>query len=87
MTRAKTMIRNAGVSAVDPELLRCAKNAVATLVAVYDWLDQVEQAGGATSIEGVAKCHAMLKSLRKNGARVETLVLAPLRAAIAKAGG
>jgi hypothetical protein len=67
------------------ELLAAAKNAAATLVAIYDWVDQIEQAGGATSMTGIAKCHAMLKSLRRNSARVEELVLAPLRKAIADA--
>lgn len=70
---------------VELDLLTCAKNAAATLVAIYDWVDQIEQLGGATNMEGVARCHAMLQSLRRNGNRVETLVLAPLRAAIAKA--
>jgi hypothetical protein len=45
----------------------------------------VEAEGGATSIAGVAKCHAMLKSLRKNADRTEQLVMKPLREAIAKA--
>jgi hypothetical protein len=67
------------------DLLRAAQNAAAVIGAVYEWLERVEKAGGATSIEGVSACHAMLKSLRKNAQRTETLVLAPLRAAIAKA--
>jgi hypothetical protein len=67
------------------DLLRAAKNAAATIEAVYTWLDRVEAAGGATSIEGVATCHAMLKSLRKNADRTEKLVMEPLRAAIAAA--
>ena len=67
------------------ELLIAAKNAALTIGAIYDWLDRVEKAGGTTSISGVAECHAMLTSLRKNADRTETLVMAPLRAALAKA--
>jgi hypothetical protein len=69
----------------DTELLNAAKNAAATIAAIYQWLDRVEKAGGATSISGVASCNAMLTSLRKNADRTETLVMVPLRAAIAKA--
>jgi hypothetical protein len=69
----------------DKALLDAAKNAAAVIGAIYQWLERVEKAGGATSLEGVAACHAMLKSLRKNADRTETLVMAPLRDAIAKA--
>lgn len=64
------------------DLLKAAINAAATISAIYEWLDRVEAAGGATSISGVAACNAMLKSLRKNAGRTETLILAPLRTAI-----
>lgn len=66
------------------ELLKAATNAAAMLGAVYQWLDQVQAAGGATSISGVAKCNAMLKSLESNRERADKLVIAPLKAAIAK---
>lgn len=69
----------------DKELLKTAAIAAATLGAVYEWLERVEKAGGATSIEGVAVCHAMLKSLRQNAERTNKLVMQPLRAAIAAA--
>lgn len=69
----------------DKELLTAATNAAAMIGAVYQWLDRVEKAGGATSISGVAECNAMLKSLRKNAGRTEELVMAPLRAAIERA--
>lgn len=65
------------------DLLAVSKNAAAAIVAIYEWLDRVEEAGGAKSISGVAACHAMLTSLRKNGNRAETLILAPLRTVIA----
>lgn len=67
------------------ELLGAAKNAAATIAAIYQWVERCEAAGGATSIEGVATCNAMLKSLRKNADRTETLVMVPLRAAIDRA--
>lgn len=69
------------------ELLQAAKNAAATIGAIYQWVEMVEAKGGATSIAGVAKCHEMLKSLRSNAARTEKLVMKPLRAAIAKSEG
>lgn len=67
------------------ELLSAAKNAAATIGAIYQWLERVENAGGATSISGIAACNAMLTSLRKNADRTETLVMEPLRRAIAAA--
>lgn len=66
------------------ELLDAAKNAASVIDAVYQWLERVEKAGGATSLEGISACHAMLKSLRKNAIRTEKLVMVPLRAAIQK---
>lgn len=71
----------------EQELLTAAKNAALTIGAIYSWLERVEKAGGATSIEGVAACHAMLTSLRKNADRTEKLVMVPLRAAIDKSEG
>lgn len=64
-------------------LLTAAKNAAAMIGAVYQWVERVEQAGGTTTISGMAACHAMLKSLRANADRAERLVMEPLRAAIA----
>jgi hypothetical protein len=57
--------------------------AAATLGAIDEWRKSVEAAGGAKSIEGIAMCHAMLTSLRKNADRTETLVMIPARAALA----
>lgn len=68
-------------------LFTVAKNAAAAIGAIYQWLERVEAAGGATSIAGVAACNAMLKSLRKNADRTEKLVMEPLREAVAKAEG
>lgn len=64
------------------ELLNAAKSAAATINGIYEWLDMVDEAGGATSIAGVAKCHAMLKSLNNNRKRIDTLVMEPLLKAI-----
>jgi hypothetical protein len=69
------------------ELICAAKNAAAVIGAVYEWLERVENAGGAGSISGIATCNSMLKSLRKNAERTDKLVLEPLIAAIAKAEG
>lgn len=66
----------------DDALYKAAVKAAATIGAIYAWVDRVEKAGGATSLEGVAACHAMLKSLRRNAPRVEEMVLQPLRAEI-----
>jgi hypothetical protein len=73
------------MSEQNAELLKAATNAAATIAAIYEWLERVEKAGGATSISGIAACHAMLTSLRKNAGRTESLIMAPLRAAIEKA--
>ena len=69
---------------MNDELRSAAVNAAALLAGVYEWLDRVEKAGGTTSIEGVAACHAMLKSLRKNKSRVDQLVMQPLQVALAE---
>lgn len=66
------------------DLLKAAKNAALTISAIYQWLDIVESKGGATNVSGIAACHAMLTSLRKNASRTEKLVMEPLRAAIEK---
>lgn len=63
-------------------LREALKASVATIGALYEHLERVEKAGGATSLEGVAACHIMLKSMRKNANRVEELVMKPARAAL-----
>ena len=72
------------ISNPDNDLLTSAKNAAATICAIYEWLDRVEKAGGTKSISGISACHAMLTSLRKNADRTESLILVPLRSAISK---
>jgi hypothetical protein len=78
---------NSHLVAAAPDLLTTARNAAATIAAIYEWVERVENAGGATSIPGVAACNSMLVSLRKNAERAEALVMKPLRDAIAKAEG
>lgn len=64
------------------ELLNAAANAAAMIDAVYQWVDRVNEAGGATSISGIAACNAMIKSLEKNRARTVTLIIEPLAKAV-----
>lgn len=64
---------------VDKEkVFKAAINASNTITAFYDWVDQIEEAGGASTISGVAKCHAFLSSMKKNKGRIDTLVMEPL---------
>lgn len=63
----------------DENLLNAAVAAALVIGSIYEWLDKVDRAGGATSIQGVAACNAFLGSLRKNRARVDTLVMRPLQ--------
>lgn len=64
------------------DLITAATIALSTINAVYDWLGMVDDAGGLTSISGVAKANAMHASLKKNRPRVDKLVTEPLVAAI-----
>lgn len=68
---------------MDKELLTAASNAAALLGTVYQLLDRVQANGGATSISGIASCNAMIKSLEANRSLAETLVMEPLRQALA----
>lgn len=69
------------------KLFKAAAQALMTIDAIYQWVDRVEKAGGATSISGVAECHAMLKSLQQNRPRVEKLIVKPLREALESKNG
>lgn len=71
------------MSAEIERLREALTNAAATIGAIYEWVGRIEKAGGATSISGVAACHAMLKSLRKNADRTDKLIMQPVRAALA----
>lgn len=67
------------------DLLKSAKNAIAVIGSFYEWIDRVENAGGTTCISGVAECHAMIASLKKNKPRLNELVIKPLQSAIDQA--
>jgi len=69
----------------DKALLSAAVNAHNTIEAIYKWIDMVDAAGGLTCIDGVAKCHAMLTSLKSQRARLDRLITEPLSAAIKEA--
>ncbi len=66
-----------------PALLQAAQNAAATLQAVYLLAERAD----ATSISGIAACHAMLTSLHKNKNRTQKLIFEPINAAVAAATG
>ncbi len=70
---------------MNKELLTAAKNAHAAIASFYAWIDRVDKAGGTTCIAGVAEAHAMIKSLKNNKARLDTLITEPLLAAIKEA--
>jgi len=66
----------------EPNNLNAARNAQAALNAVYQWVDRVEAAGGVTCLSGVAEAHAMMKSLKGQIKRMDSLITEPLIAAI-----
>ena len=64
---------------VDKEkVFKAAIVASSAIFAFYAWLDQIEEAGGTTTISGVAKCQAFLSSMKRNKGRIDTLVMEPL---------
>jgi hypothetical protein len=69
----------------DDPLLAAAINAHAALTALYQWRDMVREAGGTTSLTGIAKAHAMFESMDKQRARFDRLITEPLAAEIEKA--
>lgn len=69
------------------EAVMVSRNAAAVIGAIYQHLERVEAAGGATSISGVAACNSMLKSLRQNAARTEKLIMEPLNAFLSRYEG
>lgn len=69
------------------DLLKAAVNASNTIVSFYEWIDRINAAGGAASISGVAECHAFLKSMEKNRAGLDKLIMEPLQAQIAARKG
>ena len=70
---------------VDKEkVLKAAINASNTITAFYNWVDQIEEVGGATTISGIAKCHAFLNSMKKNKGHIDSLVMEPLSIELSK---
>jgi len=65
----------------ETELREAATIGAATSEAIYQFLDRIERAGGATSLSGIAACHAMLTSMKKNRSRVIKLVVEPIQKA------
>ena len=64
---------------IDKEkVFRAAINASNTIAAFYEWVDQIEEAGGTTTISGISKCHAFLSSMKRNKGRIDTLIMEPL---------
>ena len=62
----------------DDKLIKAATNASNTIHAIYQWIDMIEEAGGAKSISGVAKCHAFLESMKGKKAQIDSLIMEPL---------
>ncbi len=52
--------------------------AAATITAIYSWVEKVEKSGGTTCMSGIATCHAMISSLKKNKPRINTLIMDPI---------
>ena len=69
----------------DTTLLKAAINASNTIHGIYQWVDMIEAEGGASTVSGVAKCHAFLTSMKKNRSRLDSLVMSPLEAELEKA--
>lgn len=67
---------------MDDNIKKAATNALAALDAIYQHIDRVNAAGGATTLSGVAACNTMLKSLNTQRPRMEKLIIEPLRAAL-----
>ena len=68
-------------------LLAAAINAHAALVSLYQWREMVRDAGGTTSLSGIAKARAMFASMDKQKDRFDRLITDPLMIEIEKAKG
>lgn len=66
----------------DDAVLKAAINAGALIAAFYEWIERIEKCGGATTFSGIAECHAMLMSMKKNRAKIDESVIKPLAKAI-----
>lgn len=66
-----------------PELLKALVIAIGALEAIYEIADKTNELGGATSVNGLASCHAFLRSLKRNKARIKRDIIDSGRAAVA----
>jgi hypothetical protein len=62
--------------------LKAATHATLVIGAFYEWVDRVEKCGGTGCLSGIAECHAMIESIKKNRPRVNQLVVEPLQKAL-----
>jgi hypothetical protein len=60
-------------------LYKIAVMAGITIATIYEMLDMIDKGGGLINPKGVAATNAMLTSLRRNRARIETTIMAPMR--------
>ena len=59
-------------------LVKAAVNASNTIHSIYQWIDMIDEAGGTTSIAGIAKCQAFMTSMKNNKSRIDKSVMEPL---------
>ena len=64
--------------AENARLREALTNAAAVIGSFYAFAETAD----AVSISGIARCHAMLTSMKKNRRRIEETVMAPARAAL-----
>ena len=68
----------AALQAENARLREALTNAAAVIGSFYAFAETAD----AVSISGIARCHAMLTSMKKNRRRIEETVMAPARAAL-----
>jgi hypothetical protein len=70
--------RIAELQAENARLREALTNAAAVIGSFYAFAETAD----AVSISGIARCHAMLTSMKKNRRRIEETVMTPARAAL-----
>jgi hypothetical protein len=68
----------------EEKLIAAASNAANTILAFYVFVDRIEKVGGTTSLSGIAACHAMIESMKKNRSRLDKLIIDPINEVIAE---
>jgi|LakMenEpi03Aug12_release.lakeMendotaPanAssembly.Ray.scaffolds.fasta_scaffold1137055_2 2-methylcitrate dehydratase PrpD len=66
------------IQAENEKLRAALTNAAAVIGSLYAFAETAD----AVSISGVARCHAMLTSMKKNRKRIEETIMKPARAAL-----